>query len=336
MKKGVVILLLLQPMLLLGQSVRILSYNVENFFDYEKDSVKDDISFTPDGDHFWGYNRFKTKSTNIAKAITAAGGWEGAAIVGLYEIENNYVLETLTKYSPLKNRGYKYIHYESSDPRGIDIAMLYDPTRVDVIKSFPIPAICLNDTLATRDLLYVKALLLKSDTIHFFLCHTPSRRGGVEASSWKRECVMGIVRSKIDSIFSYSDANIIVMGDFNDYPNCKSVNVSLGAVKPSEKIEKKCLYNMFWIYQERGQGTYKYQGEWNMLDQIIVSGSLLDKGALYTSQDYAKICYETFLMEEDKKFFGEKPLRTYNGRRYLGGYSDHLPIYIDLFLNSEK
>jgi len=334
--KLIILFLLLSVSAFSEERVRILSYNVENFFDTQKDSVKDDYSFTPEGDHYWSYSKYQKKCTNIAKVITAAGEWQGAAIVGLYEIENDYVLNSLTKYSPLERRGYKYIHYESPDPRGIDVAMLYDPDRVDVLESMPIRIVCDGDTMLTRDILYAKTLLMKSDTLHLFLCHTPSRRGGVEASSWKRECVMSIVRAKADSINARHNANILIMGDFNDYPDCKSMCESLGAVLPSDSISCGGYYNMFWKYQKEGKGTYKYSGEWNMLDQIIISGSMLTSSGLHTSQDNACIFEAGFIIEDDTKFFGTKPLRTYNGRRYLGGYSDHLPIYIDLFLNSEK
>ncbi len=320
-----------------GNTVRVLSYNVENLFDYKKDSVKNDASFTPEGDHYWDYNKYQRKLVNLSQAITAAGGWEGAAVIGLYEVENDYVLDGLTKYSPLKKRGYKYVHYESLDPRGIDVALLYDPSRVQILKSAPIKPFCKNKTMRSRDILYVKALVLKSDTVHFFLCHTPSRIGGAEKTEWKRNCVMGMVRQKADSINAHADANIIIMGDFNDYPDDVSISKVLGALKPYDEdyggyVYGDFYYNMFWLFQEQGKGSYKYQGEWNMLDQIIVSGNLLiDKSkGLHTTQGDAHIFDEDFLLEDDTKYSGSKPFRTYNGRRYVGGYSDHLPIYLDL------
>ena len=131
-------------------------------------------------------------------------------------------------------------------------------------------------------------------------------------------------------------ANILIMGDFNDYPDCSSMCKVLGAKKTDGTIKEKGLYNMFWKHAMEGKGSYKYQGEWNMLDQIIVSGKMLKGGGLYTSQDKAVIFETPFILEEDKQHFGYKPMRTFNGRRYIGGYSDHLPIYIDLFLNREK
>ncbi len=126
------------------------------------------------------------------------------------------------------------------------------------------------------------------------------------------------------------------MGDFNDFPDCKSICETLGAVQPNGQVDSATYYNMFWKYQKEGRGTYKYSGEWNMLDQIIVSGSMLQSQGIHTSQENAVIFDAGFIMEAATKFFGSKPLRTYNGRRYIGGYSDHLPIYIDLFLNKEK
>lgn len=319
------------------EKIRVLSYNVENFFDIKDDPDTDDNEFTPQGNMYWDGSKYKAKTINIARAITAAGGWEGAAIIGLYEIENEYVLTSLTKYSPLKQKGYKFVHYESDDPRGIDVAMLYDPSKIKVLESHPMRPKCSEGNLRTRDVLYVKALVLKSDTLHLFMVHSPSRRGGVEESEWKRECVLSMVRNKVNSIQSKGKANILIMGDFNDYPECKSICRSLGAKRVEGKFKDRSLYNMFWNYADEGMGSYKYQGEWNMLDQIIISGRMLNgQGTLYTSQDKAHIFETPFIIEEDKTNFGTKPKRTYNGRRYIGGYSDHLPIYIDLFLKREK
>ena len=319
------------------ERIRVLSYNVENFFDTKDDPRTNDNDFTPSGNQYWNNTKYKAKNINIAKAITAAGGWDGAAIIGLYEVENDYVLTSLTKYSPLKRREYKYVHYDSPDPRGIDVAMLYDPKRIKVLKSRKFGVTCNNKHLNTRDVLYVKALVLGADTLHLFMAHTPSRRGGVKETEWRRECVMSMIRGKADSIMSQAPANVLIMGDFNDFPDCNSVCKSLGARKPEGKIKERGLYNMFWKHSMEGKGSYKYQGEWNMLDQIVVSGRMLSgRGRFYTSQDKAVIFETPFIMEDDTKYFGTKPMRTFNGRRYIGGYSDHLPIYIDLFLKREK
>jgi hypothetical protein len=330
------LLFALAPHLHADERIRVLSYNVENFFDTKDDSLTSDNDFTPNGNQYWNGVKYKAKTINIARVITAAGGWDGAAIVGLYEIENSYVLNSLVKYSPLKKRGYKFVHYDSPDPRGIDVAMLYDPQRIKVLESRKMSVLCNKKPLNTRDVLYVKALLLGADTLHLFMVHTPSRRGGVKESEWRRECVMSMVRSRVDSIMAKAPANILIMGDFNDYPDCSSMCKVLGAKKTDGTIKEKGLYNMFWKHAMEGKGSYKYQGEWNMLDQIIVSGKMLKGGGLYTSQDKAVIFETPFILEEDKQHFGYKPMRTFNGRRYIGGYSDHLPIYIDLFLNREK
>lgn len=330
-------LMFLSGSLYADEKIRVLSYNVENFFDTKDDPSTNDNDYTPNGNQYWTNEKYKAKTINIVRAIVAAGGWDGAAIVGLYEIENDYVLNSITKYSPLKKLGYKYVHYDSPDPRGIDVAMLYDPERIEVLKSQKIGVKCDGKPLRTRDVLYVKALLLGADTLHLFMAHTPSRRGGVKESEWRRECVMKIVRNKIDSITAKAPANILIMGDFNDEPDCSSMCKVLGAKKPEGKIKERELYNMFWGYADAGRGSYKYQGEWNMLDQIIVSGRILrGKGKLYTSQDKTVIFETPFILEDDKTHFGSKPMRTFNGRKYIGGYSDHLPIYIDLFLKKEK
>lgn len=317
--------------------IRVMSYNVENFFDTKDDSLKDDIAFTPEGDYHWTQARYKTKSGNIAKVIAAVGEWDGVDIVGLCEIENDYVLNTLTKYSPLKNLHYKYIHYESRDPRGIDVAMLYNPDKVKIIESRPIQISCTGKSKRSRDVLYAKTVVFKKDTLHIFICHTPSRIGGAEQSSWKRECVTSAVKIMADSINYNGDANIVIMGDFNDTPDCKSMAEALNAKYPDvNHINNKSLYNMFWKHHDDERGSYKFKGEWDMLDQIIISGKLLTSKSFYTTQNDAEIFDADFIMEDDVKFSGNKPARTYNGRKYVGGYSDHLPIYIDLFRGRSK
>ncbi|MCQ2336741.1 MAG: endonuclease [Paludibacteraceae bacterium] len=319
------------------ERIRIMSYNVENFFDTKDDTLKDDIAFTPEGDYHWTQARYKAKSGNIAKVITAVGEWDGVAIVGLCEVENDYVLNTLTRYSPLKNAGYRYIHYESRDPRGIDVAMLYNPKQVKVVESRPIQISCTGKSKRSRDVLYAKTVVFKRDTLHIFICHTPSRIGGAEKSSWKRECVTSAVKVMADSINYKGNANIVIMGDFNDTPDCKSMAEALNAKYPDENhIDSKSLYNMFWKYHDDGRGSYKFKGEWDMLDQIIVSGNLLKSNTFYTTQNDAVIFDADFIMEDDVKFSDKKPSRTYNGRKYIGGYSDHLPIYIDLFRGKPK
>lgn len=327
-----ILLLVSVPVFSQGLDFRVMFYNVENFFDCKRDSSVNDADFTPDGAYHWTWKRFETKKNNIAKAIAAAGGLHGAALVGLCEIENREVLSSLVYGSPLKGAGYRIIHYDSPDSRGIDTALLYDPAVFSPLSSSPIRVSFSGEDAGqtTRDILYVKGMLGSKDTLHVFVCHAPSRRGGELASRHKRLRFASVLKTVCDSIMqSVPDAKIMVMGDFNDFPSSTSLSDVLGAETSWQKVENGKLYNMMAVLEKDGRGSYKYQGEWNMLDQIIVSCPLLD-GAGLRINGGTQIFSAPFLLECDSRYFGDKPRRTYLGPRYLGGFSDHLPVYVDL------
>ena len=314
---------------------KVMFYNVENYFDTKDDPDKNDNDFLPEGKKHWTYNKMEEKRNSIAKVITAVGEGTPVAIVGMCEVENDYVLTSLVKYSPLKNYGYKFIHYESADKRGIDTALLYDPEQFIPISSKPLRKE-FKDGKLTRDVLYVSGKTSFGDTLHVFVCHAPSRIGGKNKSEHYRVAVMSMVREHTDSIMSINpNANIIIMGDFNDSPIDKSISIALGAKPLAEPYETKSLYNMFHQFMSNPFfGTHKYQSEWSILDQIIVSGNLLNSGRLH--QENAYIFRAEFLLEEDKKNMSVRPKRTYNGLKYQGGYSDHLPVVVEFFLYTTK
>lgn len=315
---------------------RIMFYNVENYFDTVDDPDKSDNDFLPQGKRHWTYQKLEEKRNAIAKVITAVGEGAPVAIVGMCEVENDYVLNSLVKYSPLKKCGYKFIHYDSQDNRGIDTALLYDPEQFSPISSKPL-RISFKDGKLTRDVLYVSGTTSFNDTLHLFVCHTPSRLGGKNNTEHYRVGVMSMVKEHCDSILSLNlNANIVIMGDFNDSPSDKSISEALEAIPFSpntfelEVYDTTRLYNLF--YQFVGNpliGTHKYQSQWSVLDQIIVSGNLLVSGKVNARSAY--IFRAPFLLEEDKKNMSVRPKRTYNGLKYNGGYSDHLPVVIELF-----
>jgi hypothetical protein len=283
-------------------SLTIISYNVENLFDYEHDTLKNDSSFMPDGMHHWTYYRYQTKLDRIAQVIVNISGFESAALVGLCEVENARCLHDLCY--KLKRFHYKYIHYESADERGIDVALLYDSTKVKVLNSKPL-RVPLKDDL-TRDILYVKALLTTSDTLHTMVCHLPSKLGGTTATDWKRQTAKQVIQQQVDSILQLQlDAKIIVMGDMNSEP----IN------------DLQHLDNLMISSNRVGLGTHKYQGIWSCLDQFYVSHSLKDIAQ-------ATIFAPNWLLEEDTKYLDYQPKRTYVGFRYHDGYSDHLPVVL--------
>ncbi len=314
---------------------RIMFYNVENLFDTFDDTLKNDNEFLPDGEKYWTLSRYYEKLSNIAKVVIAVGGWDPPEIIGLCEIENLYVLEGITKQSALKIFNYKIIHYESPDRRGIDVGFLYLPQKFNPISSKNIRINFPDDPdLKTRDILYVCGTTNKKDTLHIFVNHWPSRWGGMLESEPKRMFVADVLRHTVDSIFkTNSNAKIFIMGDLNDFPDNNSVTKNLRALKDFTDIKSNELYNLSYFLQEEvGKFSHRYQGEAGILDQMIVSGALLNTEAnLYTAKENAHVFDAEFLLEKEENFVGYKPFRTYIGYKFHGGYSDHLPVYIDLF-----
>ena len=290
-----------------AEPLRVVSYNVENLFHPEKDSIKDDGEWTPEGEKHWSYARYNRKVENIARVLTNIGEWDGVDIVGLQEIENAAVVKKLC-YT-LRRNEYDFVHYDSPDRRGIDVALMYKKARVDTLKSEKLKVKSERDgeRLVTRDILYVCARIDKRDTIHFFVCHLPSQRGGKAETEWKREAAKEVLQKAVDSVFAISeDAKIIVMGDMN-----------------SEELRVKGLQVTGYGTQVMGYGTHKYQGRWECIDHFYVSEAI-------DSVSNAHVYDAEWIQEPDEKYLGLKPKRTYNGFTYQNGYSDHLPVILDL------
>jgi hypothetical protein len=318
------------------QFVSILFWNVENLYDPLNDSLTLDDEFTREGMKKWSMSRVMRKINHVAKTLMAAGGWEPLSIVGLCEIENRQVLEWLVNRSILRSRNLKIIHFDSPDPRGVDAALLYNPLIFTPLHSKPISVRFPFDTLAkTRDILMVKGVLARIDTLYLFVNHWPSRRGGQAQSLPRRMTAGRILRHVVDSLFSKTNqAHIVIMGDFNDEPEDASINETLGAQICQHEWKSQELYNLMGIRNLRyREGTLKFRDQWSTFDQFIVSGSLLNaSSALVSGPEYVTIIREGFLMEEDSRYFGNKLRRTYAGPQYLGGFSDHLPIRIRIKL----
>lgn len=290
--------------------MHIVSYNVENLFDTQHDTLKNDSSFLPDGMHHWTYRRYQTKIDRIAQVLVNIAGWESIPLVGLCEVENARCLRNLCY--KLRRFHYKYVHYDSPDERGVDVALLYDSTRLSILNS---RALSLSlDGDATRDILYVSALYEQRDTVHVMMCHLPSQLGGASNTDWKRQRAKSLIQSQIDSIFLFQpSANIVVMGDMNT----------------SAQDDLTGMVNLMIPIQKMGQGTHKYQGIWTCLDQFYVSQSIATKAT-------TTIFSPWWLLEEDTKYLDYKPHRTYIGFRYNDGYSDHLPIVLHLRLDNKE
>jgi len=290
-----------------AEPLKVVSYNVENLFYPERDSLKDDSEWTPEGERRWSYTRYYRKVENIARVLTNIGEWDGVDIVGLQEVENALCVKRLC-YT-LRPGEYDFVHYESPDRRGIDVALIYKKGRVDTIatRAIKVKGERVNgERLITRDILYVCAQIDKRDTVHFFVCHLPSQRGGKAESEWKRRVAKEVLEEAVDSVFKIqAEAKIVVMGDMN-----------------AEDLEVKGLKDE----RMKGEGTHKYQGRWTCLDHFYTSPSL-------DSLSRAEIYNAAWIQEPDEKYLDLKPKRTYNGFRYQkDGFSDHLPIVLTVSL----
>jgi hypothetical protein len=337
------------------QNVSLMFYNVENLYDPYDDSTTLDDEFTRDGAKNYTWGKFRIKLNHLAKTIITAGGWDTVAFIGMCEVENRYVLNKLIYETPITPYGYRIIHRDSPDARGVDVAALYNPKKMKLLAYKYYPVRFPGDTsLRTRDILYVKALLFGTDTLHIFVNHWPSRRGGQEESAWRRNYVAGMVRGMVDSIAlcpppappkgggssvkSEPDClmggqipNILLMGDFNDEPSDESLRISLGAAL--RETDTSCLYNLMALKRLKWtEGTIRYRGRWSIFDQFVVSESMLHgRSDLQTGPGEVTICRFPFLVEEDPTWFGEKLNRTYIGPRFNGGFSDHLPVMLRIW-----
>lgn len=317
--------------------IRIMFYNVENLFYPTNDSLKNDDEFTKEGTRYWTFSRYYDKLNKIAKTAMALGQWEPPAVIGLCEIENIECLTDLVNKSPLKAFGYEIVFHDCDDERGIDVAMLYRP---EFFKFVSFESIKLNfpeeGSRPSRDILYTKGIV-GTDTLHLFVNHWPSRYGGQLATLPKRNFAASVLRAKFDSISNVNpNAKLIAMGDFNDHPDDESMLKILKAKKTRAELSQGDLLNLIWQY-EFAKGTHKYNHEWGILDQFIISPSLLDStNQLFTNESLAQIFDEDYLLESEKDGVGKTTNRTYIGFKYHGGYSDHLPIYMDVKISPAK
>jgi predicted extracellular nuclease len=300
--------------------ISVAFYNVENLFDTEDNKHTLDKDFTPKGKKKWGPYRYQLKVKKIGKAISKIGNskcYLPPVLVGLAEVENKNVLDDLLKSDDLQFLPYDYIHYDSPDERGIDVALLYNKNEFKVLESKSIPVLIYEKNEVrdyTRDILYVKGIL-NGEIVHVYVNHWPSKRNGYDETRLKRIDIANMLHSEIAQL-EEENPKIIIMGDFNDNPNDESIKghlTSNGIINPSALLFLD------------GQGTSKFYGEWMLFDQILISNNLVqDKKLQYKDVHIFK---DDFLLNPKGRFKGE-PFRTYSGKYYLGGYSDHFPIYI--------
>jgi len=306
-------------------------YNLENLFDTERDESINDEEFTPKGANVWTPDKYKKKLNNLASVISKLSREHtpaGPAILGVAEVENRKVLEDLVKADEIAATGYKIVHYDSPDRRGIDVALLYNPHLFTLTSSKTYPYVLPdNPDFKTRDQLLVSGYLA-GEPFHVIVCHWPSRFGN--KSSELREFAASISKHIADSIYNDNPkAKIVIMGDLNDDPDDKSTRIVLNAKKKQNEVKPGGLFNTMWGFYDKGIGTLSYQNKWSLFDQIIISESLLGKDRSNLKFWKAEIFNRDFLLQKEGKRKGY-PLRTFSDNTFLNGYSDHLPTIIYL------
>ncbi|MFD1062711.1 endonuclease/exonuclease/phosphatase family protein [Winogradskyella litorisediminis] len=301
-------------------------YNIENLFDTKDDVYTDDDDFLPKGKKRWTLKRYKKKIKKLGRVISQIGDEDSnfpPAFVGLAEVENRQVVEDLINGKHLRNYNYNLVHYDSSDERGIDVALIYNQDVFNVTHSETFSVYLEKENGQqdfTRDILLVTGKL-NDEQIHVIINHWSSRREGVEATEYKRLAAADKVNQIIlDLKETQSDPKIIVMGDFND----TAQNNSLLSLENSSQ-----LYNPFKLIDVSTKGSLTHFSEWFVFDQILFSNSFFDSKSTKLNFIKADVFNSKFLTQYRGKYVGQ-PFRTYVGLKYKGGYSDHFPVYIIL------
>ena len=318
------------------QVISIGFYNFENLFDTSDDPDNwGDDEFLPTSGKNWNAERYGEKLQHLAQVVSELGTDltpDGVAILGIAEVENRNVLEDFVQQEQIKTRNYQIIHFDSPDHRGIDVGLLYNPKYFQPVstKAIPVrPLVENGDALKTRDILYVKGIL-DNDTIHILVNHWPSRRGGEAASSHLREFAAAKNKALVDSLTTKSpNPKVLIMGDLNDDPINPSVKKVLKAQRKSAKTRSGEFYNPMFNYYQKGIGSNAWRDSWNLFDQIIVSYGLLEKNQPGYRFLKANVHNKKYLTQTFGQYKGY-PFRTWVGNTYLGGYSDHFPVYIYL------
>ncbi len=331
--------LLAWPAVAQERRLRFVEWNVENLFDTLHDAGYNDREFLPTGSYGWTSGRYFSKLSALSRTLAALGGSTPVDLIALCEVENDSTMVHLTRRSLLARLHYDYLMTHSADVRGIDVALLYQPMafRPYAVRSLRVPHDSSSER-PTRDILFVSGEALTGDTLHIFVCHLPSRRGGQRVSEPYRLRAARLIRQNVDSLLAREPhAKIIIAGDFNDEPTNASIATTLRALPPPQHLDTTAANDLFVLTSrietpEGIRGTYKFRGQWNRLDNIIVSTALLtDSLGLHTNEQHCHISTLPHLLEPDGPRGNVKPRRTYLGKFYHGGTSDHLPVTLDLF-----
>ena len=310
------------------ETERIMFYNVENVFWPDNDPLRDDDEFTPEGSRHWNFKRLRAKLNNLTRVILAAGGGRVPMVVGLAEVEGDSVMNYWTHRTTLRRTGYRYVVTDGPDTRGIQTALLYHPASFKLLHHEAHNITLPEGERPTRPLLHVAGRLVTGDTLDVIVAHLPSRSGGAAQTQQKRDIAHAALLHLADSISAVRlHPNVIMMGDMNEAPQ-----------RHIEQQPSADFVNLMYpLYKEMfrtpgAYGTHKYHGEWDLIDHFIVHPNLLD-ATHYIYIKEPRIFFLPFMLTEDPSYQGQRPFRTYYGFKYEEGYSDHLPIVMDLQIN---
>lgn len=304
-------------------------YNLDNLFDAIDDPGKGDDEFTPKGKYQWTAKRYQQKLNNMEKVISVLANGYCPDILGVCELESGVALKDLLNTGALRQH-YQYVHFDSPDERGVDVALAYNSSKIEVIESKAVMVNLSKDSGdRTRDVLWVKCLSkMSKDTLNFIVCHFPSRREGKMVSEQNRLDAAQTVKNTIAE--KVKGQHLVLMGDFNDQPKDKSISQIICAADYNVNPNAS-LYNLMYEFNKDDVGSYFFRGHWERIDQLIISQSLRDNKGIDYRNKSVKVTYFDWLIQKGK--YEGYPLRTFGGDKWLNGYSDHLPVYLILDLN---
>jgi hypothetical protein len=310
-------------------------YNFENLFDTIDSPDTDDSEFLPNGKRNWTTEVYMDKLKNLDRVVSELGTDltpDGVAILGIAEIENRLVLEDFVKQEKVASRNYQIVHYDSPDERGIDVALIYQPKYFTLTGSRPIPLLIYGsdgERNLTRDILHVSGLL-DGEPLHVLVNHWPSRRGGEAATAPYRKSAALVCKNVKDSLLAIDpNVKVIVMGDLNDDPNSPSVKNVMDAKAKKKDVQPGGFFNPMYAYFKEGFGTMAYQDAWSLFDQIIISEGLVNENQAGYRFHKAQVHNKPYLIQKTGQYKGY-PFRTFDFDNYIGGYSDHFPVYLYL------
>jgi predicted extracellular nuclease len=314
-----------------NHTLNFMFYNLENYFDTIDDKTHFDDDFTPNGKNQWNTEKYLAKINNLSRVLMQSNE-KSPDVIGICEIESKTAIKDLITHQDFNNH-FNFIHFDSPDERGIDVGLIYRKKTIKVIESYPINIVLsqdLNDK--TRDLLYVKAISLnKNDTFHIMVCHFPSRGSGKEKSEQNRIDVAKHLKKQIHQIGL--DKKWIVMGDFNDEPWDKSILNSLNSCDIQNANNDSCLLNLMWGFKSNNQGTYNYNGKWQIIDQMMITKAFIHSKGWQYDNESIQIIQKEWMMQSGKN--QNYPKRNFIGTKWKNGFSDHLPIRFNLIYKND-